>query len=60
MQLVYKDTEKLENGNMQDNFTTDHPKFGKVSFEYVGEEGDLDKFLKTLIIDYARSKNLID
>lgn len=60
MELFYKNTEKLENGIMRDNYTTDNPRIGRVSFRYSGTEESLDTFLKTIIVDYARKEKLID
>lgn len=41
-------------------FTTDNPKVKEVVFEYVGTDDDLTRFLKVVILDYARKKKIID
>lgn len=60
MELFYKNTDRLEDGTMRDNYTTDDPEIVSVSFRYSGTEESLDEFLKTLIMGYARKQKLID
>lgn len=46
-------------GEVQEVFTTNNPRIKSVTFTYLGQDNDLDKFLQSLILKYGENKKLI-
>lgn len=57
---VLKKTVSKEDGIFREELITNHPTIRKITYVYEGTEESLDKFLKCLIMDELKKRQLID